>query len=187
MPLNEVERKMKIFLIGFMGSGKTHWGRQLSAKLNMPFYDLDTVIVGNENLSVSEIFAQKGEEYFRYQEKETLEKISATEESFILSCGGGTPCFFNNIEFMKKNGEVIWLNTSIDMLTERLGRERMSRPLISDVNEEDLRRYIIRKLSERRMYYQQADVTVGEESTNLDELIKLLLSNQQPDRMREEL
>src|ERR1700761_6618577 len=178
---------MKIFLIGFMGSGKTHWGRKLGAKLNLPFYDLDTVIIEQEQKSVADIFAEKGEEYFRYQEKETLERLAAEQESFILSCGGGTPCFFNNIEFMKKNGKVIWLNTSIDMLTERLGRERMSRPLISDVNEEDLRRYIIRKLSERRMYYQQADVTVGEESTNLDELIKLLLSNQQPDRMREEL
>jgi shikimate kinase len=178
---------MKIFLIGFMGSGKTHWGRRLGAKLNLPFYDLDTVITGQESKSVAEIFAEKGEEYFRYQEKETLERISAEQESFILSCGGGTPCFFNNIEFMKKNGKVIWLNTSIDMLTERLRKERMSRPLISDVDDEDLRRHIIRKLSERRMYYQQADVTVGEENTNLDELIKILLQNQAPDRLKEEL
>ena len=178
---------MKIFLIGFMGSGKTHWGRRLGAKLNLPFYDLDTVISEQEKKTVAEIFAGQGEEYFRYQEKETLEKISADQESFILSCGGGTPCFFNNIEFMKKNGKVIWLNTSIDMLTQRLQKERMTRPLISDVNEEDLRRYIIRKLSERRMYYQQADVTVGEENTNLDELIHILLQNQAPDRLKEEL
>jgi shikimate kinase len=178
---------MKIFLIGFMGSGKTHWGRQISAKLNLPFYDLDTVIVGREHKSVADIFAEKGEEYFRYQEKETLEQLSAEQESFILSCGGGTPCFFNNIEFMKKNGKVIWLNTSIDMLTQRLQRERVSRPLISNVDEEDLRRYIVKKLSERRMYYQQADVTVLEEKTNLDELIRILLQNEQPDRMKEEL
>lgn len=178
---------MKIFLIGFMGSGKTHWGRRLGTKLNLPFYDLDTVISEQEKKTVAEIFAGQGEEYFRYQEKETLEKISADQESFILSCGGGTPCFFNNIEFMKKNGKVIWLNTSIDMLTQRLQKERMTRPLISDVNEEDLRRYIIRKLSERRMYYQQADVTVGEENTNLDELIHILLQNQAPDRLKEEL
>ena len=170
-----------------MGSGKTHWGRRLGTKLNLPFYDLDTVISEQEKKTVAEIFAGQGEEYFRYQEKETLEKISADQESFILSCGGGTPCFFNNIEFMKKNGKVIWLNTSIDMLTQRLQKERMTRPLISDVNEEDLRRYIIRKLSERRMYYQQADVTVGEENTNLDELIHILLQNQAPDRLKEEL
>src|ERR1700761_296963 len=179
---------MKIFLIGFMGSGKTHWGRRLGTKLNLPFYDLDTVITEKENLSVAQIFEEKGEEYFRYQEKETLEQLAADQESFILSCGGGTPCFFNNIEFMKKNGKVIWLNTSIDHLTERLKRDRMSRPLISDmVTDEDLRRYIIKKLSERRMYYQQADVTVSEETTNLEELIHILLQNQAPDRLKEEL
>lgn len=177
---------MKIFLIGFMGSGKTHWGRKLSAKLNLPFFDLDSVIVEKEGRSVADIFADKGEEYFRFRENETLEAVTVERESFILSCGGGTPCFFNNIEFMKKHGKVIWLNTSVDMLMERLGRERSSRPLLADVAEEDLRRHIVRKLSERRMYYQQADVVVSEENTNLEELILLLLQNQQPDRMREE-
>jgi shikimate kinase len=179
---------MKIFLIGFMGSGKTHWGRLLSAKLSLPFRDLDTVIVEREKKSVSEIFAQKGEEYFRYQEKQTLEEIVTEEESFILSCGGGTPCFFNNIEFMKKNGKVIWLNTSIDALKERLLKERVSRPLIREIDDDELRRYIVRKLSERRMYYQQSDVTVNEESITLEELVRLLFeSGPEPDRMKEEL
>ena len=178
---------MKIFLIGFMGSGKTHWGKQLSTKLGIPFYDLDSVIVEKEKASISEIFAKKGEEYFRYQEKATLEEIVEEEESFILSCGGGTPCFFNNIEFMKKNGKVIWLNTAVDELKQRLFKERMSRPLISDVDDDGLRRYIIKKLSERRMYYQQADVTVPEESTNLEELIQLLLNEQESDRMKDEI
>ena len=178
---------MKIFLIGFMGSGKTHWGKQLSSKLGLPFYDLDTVIVEKEHRTVAEIFEESGEEYFRYQEKEMLEAISAEKESFILSCGGGTPCFFNNIEFMKKNGKVIWLNTSVDILKQRLLKERQTRPLISEVNDEELRRYIVKKLSERRMYYQQADVTVSEENTNLEELIQLLLNDQESDRMKEEL
>src|ERR1700743_229233 len=165
---------MKIFLIGFMGSGKTHWGRRLGAKLNLPFYDLDTVITEKENRSVAEVVAEQGEEYFRYQEKETLESITAEQESFILSCGGGTPCFFNNIEFMKKNGKVIWLNTSIDVLKQRLMKEKTSRPLISEVDDDELRRFIIRKLSERRMYYQQADLTVNEEVVTLEELLSLL-------------
>lgn len=179
---------MKIFLIGFMGSGKTHWGRLISAKLGLSFYDLDSVIVEQEGKTVSEIFAEKGEEYFRYQEKEMLEEIVEEKDNFILSCGGGTPCFFNNIEFMKKHGKVIWLNTSVDMLKQRLFRERTSRPLISDVDDDGLRRYIIKKLSERRMYYQQADLTVSEELTSLEELIQLLLkSDQEPDRMKEEI
>jgi shikimate kinase len=178
---------MKIFLIGFMGSGKTHWGRLLSAKLGLNFYDLDTVIVEKEQRSVSDLFEQKGEEYFRYREKETIEQIAEQEDGFILSCGGGTPCFFNNIEFMKKNGKVIWLNTSIEALQQRLLKERMSRPLIRAVDDADLSRYIIRKLSERRMYYQQADVTVNEESVTLDELTRLLFQNEPGDRMKEEL
>jgi shikimate kinase len=179
---------MKIFLIGFMGSGKTHWGKLLAAKLRLSFRDLDTVIVEKENKSVADIFAEKGEEYFRYQEKQTLEEIVMEEESFILSCGGGTPCFFNNIEFMKKNGKVIWLNTSIDALKERLLKERVSRPLIREIDDDELRRYIVRKLSERRMYYQQSDVTVNEESITLEELVRLLFANgPEPDRMKEEL
>ena len=169
---------MKIFLIGFMGSGKTHWGRLLSAKLQLPFRDLDTVIVEKEGRSISDIFAEKGEEYFRYKEKEVLEEVTNTEESFILSCGGGTPCFFNNIEFMKKSGKVLWLNTSVDVMKERLLKERKSRPLIRDISDGELRRYIIRKLTERKMYYEQADVMVNEESISLEELIRVLLQNE---------
>lgn len=161
-----------------MGSGKTHWGKLLSAKLHLPFRDLDMEIVGKEQKSVSEIFAEKGEEYFRYQEKEVLEEIVQGEESFILSCGGGTPCFFNNIEFMKKNGKVVWLNTDIDTLKDRLLKERMSRPLIREITEVELKRYIIRKLSERRMYYEQADVMVNEESISLEKLIQILFEDE---------
>ncbi len=179
---------MKIFLIGFMGSGKTHWGRLLAAKLRVPFLDLDTVIVEKESNSISEIFSGKGEEYFRFLEKQTLEEIVDTADSFILSCGGGTPCFFNNIELMKKSGKVIWLNTSIDVLKERLVRERMSRPLIREVSDDELKRYIIRKLSERKMYYQQADVMVNEENVTLEELVRMLFENEpEPDRMKEDL
>ena len=89
---------------------------------------------------------------------------------------------------MKKNGRVIWLNTSTDVLKQRLLSERKTRPLIRGVDEGDLSKYIIKKLSERRMYYQQADVTVSEENITLDELIRLLLrSEQETDRMQEEL
>jgi shikimate kinase len=180
---------MKIFLIGFMGSGKTHWGRLLSKKLGLAFYDLDSVIVDQEKRTVADIFSERGEEHFRYLEQEKLERIVKEQEGFILSCGGGTPCFFNNIEFMKKNGKVIWLNTSIEVLKQRLARDKKSRPLLRGVGDadDDLSRYILKKLSERRMYYQQADVTVNEESVTLDELVKLLFQNEKPDRMKEEI
>jgi shikimate kinase len=165
---------MLIFLIGFMGSGKTHWGTQIAKRLQIPFYDLDAVIVNNEGMNISEIFANKGEEYFRYIEKQTMEDLVSREENFVLSAGGGTPCFFNNIEFMKRSGKVLWLNTSMEALNQRLMSEKMSRPLLRSITEADLRAYIIRKLSERKMYYEQADLMVHEETTDLDSFIKML-------------
>jgi shikimate kinase len=172
--LDKGQAYMKIFLIGFMGSGKTHWGRLLASRLNLPFYDLDSVITQQENKTISDIFAEKGEEYFRYKEKEVMESLVTSQVEFIMSSGGGTPCFFNNIEFMKKNGRVIWLNTSIDILQKRLLKERLSRPLIRNINEAELKAYIIRKLSERKIYYEQADVMVNEEAILLEPLVELL-------------
>jgi shikimate kinase len=165
---------MRIFLIGFMGSGKTHWGSRIAKNLQIPFYDLDAVIVNEDGMSVSEIFATKGEEYFRYKEKQTLEELVSQQENFVLSAGGGTPCFFNNIEFMKRHGKVVWLNTSLEALNQRLLKEKMSRPLIREISEAGLRAYIIRKLSERKMYYEQADLMVHEETIELEPLITML-------------
>jgi shikimate kinase len=157
-----------------MGSGKTHWGKLLAAELKLPFFDLDTVISDAEKKSVFEIFQEKGEEYFRYREKEMLEELVNDHTDFVLSCGGGTPCFFNSIGFMKKNGMVVWLNTSVGLLHQRLFRERMSRPLLMAISESGLKNYIIRKLGERRMYYEQADLSVHEDGIELEKLITLI-------------
>ncbi len=165
---------MKIFLIGFMGSGKTHWGSQLASALNVPFFDLDTYITNREGKSIGDIFTENGEEYFRYKERDALESVATEQSKFILSCGGGTPCFFNNVEYMKKKGTVVWLNTSIEVLKERLMKERLSRPLIRNISPQELRAYIIRKLSERRLYYEQADLMVHEENIALNSLVELL-------------
>jgi shikimate kinase len=170
----KLSNEMKIFLIGFMGSGKTHWGKLLGESLRLPFFDLDTVITTTEQKNISQIFAEFGEEFFRYKEKETLEEIVNDHDKFILSCGGGTPCFFNNIEFMKDNGTVIWLNTSIDILRERLFKERAARPLIKAIGDVELKNYIIRKLGDRKMYYEQADFIINEESASLRSIIELL-------------
>jgi shikimate kinase len=167
---------MRIFLIGFMGSGKTHWGKQVAQKLSLPFYDLDEVIVVEEKRSITDIFGESGEEYFRSREKEVLEKIVDENTNMVLSCGGGTPCFFNNIEFMKKYGTVVWLNTQVDVLLHRLMKERMQRPLLKDLDDEDLKHYIIRKLNERRMYYEQADVIINkEDAISMNDFIQTVL------------
>jgi shikimate kinase len=167
---------MRIFLIGFMGSGKTHWGKQVAQRLSLPFYDLDEVISVEEKRSIPDIFGESGEEYFRCREKEVLEKIVDENLNMVLSCGGGTPCFFNNIEFMKKYGTVVWLNTQVDVLLHRLMKERVQRPLLKDIGDKELKHYIIRKLNERRMYYEQADVIINkEDAISMNDFIQTVL------------
>ncbi len=157
-----------------MGSGKTYWGKQLAGRLQVPFFDLDSVIATTEQKNISQIFTEYGEEFFRYREKETLEEIVNDHEEFILSCGGGTPCFFNNIDYMKKKGTVVWLNTSINVLRDRLLSERTTRPLIKAIGDAELKNYIVRKLGERKMYYEKADVVINEENASIPAILGLL-------------
>jgi shikimate kinase len=167
---------MRIILIGFMGSGKTHWGKQVAHRLQLPFFDLDEEVVKAEGQSVTDIFAAFGEEHFRLREKETLERLVEEHGSLVLSCGGGTPCFFNNIDYMKKVGIVVWLNTHVDVLLQRLLKEKAKRPLIKDIDDDGLRSYIIRKLNERRMYYEQADVVLDkEDAISMNDFIQTVL------------
>jgi shikimate kinase len=163
---------MKIFLLGFMGSGKTYWGRQLSQKLQVPFFDLDEQIINAEGKSINEIFESSGEEYFRLLEKDTLHIITESHESMVMSCGGGTPCFFNNIEYMNREGTTIWLDVPIQVLYERLLRERSRRPLLKDLSDQQVRAFIIKKFSDRKIYYEQAEIVVNEDPILLDSLIE---------------
>lgn len=167
---------MRIFLIGFMGSGKTHWAKQLAGQLKIPFFDLDSVIEEREERTIAQLFADRGEEAFRMKEKETLEQLIDEYPSMVLSTGGGTPCFFNNIERMKKYGVVVWLNTHVEILLSRLMKEKETRPLIKNLADDDMRSYIIRKLNERKMYYEQADVVIdNEHSIPMNEFIQTIL------------
>ena len=165
---------MKIFLIGFMGAGKTHWGRELSRKLNLPFFDLDEQVVSREDKSISDIFSEKGEEYFRLLEKETLHIITESHDSFIMACGGGSPCYFNNLDYMNQAGTTVWINTPIDVLFKRLLEEKNERPLIRSLTDDQLRGFIIKKFADRKIYYEQADVIVDDEPVHLDSLIEMV-------------
>ncbi|WEK35303.1 MAG: shikimate kinase [Candidatus Pseudobacter hemicellulosilyticus] len=167
---------MRIFLIGFMGSGKTHWGKQVAHRLQLPFFDLDEEVVKETGKSIPALFAEFGEEYFRITEKQLLESLVEDHESMILSTGGGTPCFFNNIETMKKYGIVVWLNTQVEVLLQRLLKEKEQRPLLRELEDTELRSYIVRKLNERRMYYEQADVIIDQEDAfSMNEFIQTIL------------
>jgi shikimate kinase len=165
---------MRVFLIGFMGSGKTHWGKILSRQTGLPYFDLDEVIVAAEKKSIQQLFHDNGEEYFRIKEQEVLEALSEDHDNIIISTGGGTPCFFNNIDFMKQQGKVVWLNTSVDILLERLLRQKHSRPLIKNISDGELKSFIVKKLQDRKMYYEQAHVMLHEETITIESLLKSL-------------
>ncbi len=155
-----------------MGSGKTHWGRLLSQKLSLPFFDLDEQIVNAESKSITEIFAREGEEYFRLKEKEILHIITESHSTFVMSCGGGAPCYFNNIEYMNKAGTTVWLNASIDTMFNRLLKEKEQRPLLKGLSDDQLKAFIKKKFSDRKIYYEQADVIVEDENITLDHFIE---------------
>jgi shikimate kinase len=163
---------MKIFLIGFMGSGKTYWGRKLSQKLDIPFFDLDEQAASYAGKTIDEIFAAEGEEYFRLLEKDTLRSITESNNSFVMATGGGTPCYFNNIEYMHKTGTTLWLNTPIDLLFERLLKERKKRPLLKNLTDAQLKGFIIKKFADRKIYYEQADIVMDKNPVELEKLVE---------------
>lgn len=163
-----------IFLIGFMGSGKSHWGRVLGEKLSLPFFDLDEVIEEQAGQPIPEIFAQKGEEHFRLLEKEVLYMLTESHDSFVMATGGGTPCFFNNIDYLKKNGIVVWFNSSMECLYQRLVKEKHTRPLISEISDDQLESFIAKKFASRKIFYQQAHVIINEDEISADKLLSLI-------------
>ena len=163
---------MKVFLIGFMGSGKSHWGKLLSKKLSIPFFDLDEKIEEHTGKTIPQIFAEQGEEPFRLLEKEVLYLLTESHETFVMATGGGTPCYYNNIDYLKKNGTVVWFNSSIDCLYRRLIKEKDKRPLIRNVPDDQLKSFIVKKFSNRKIFYQQADVIIQEDDTSLEKMVE---------------
>ena len=145
----------RIFLIGFMGSGKTTLGKALSRELGVDFIDLDHYIEARYHKTVREIFAESGEEQFRQIEKSLLHEV-ADFENVVIAAGGGTPCFFDKIDYMNAHGTCIYLKASIDELCLRLANGRESRPLLRGKNDEELRLYIDSTLSQRDPYYSRA-------------------------------
>lgn len=165
----------KIFLIGFMGVGKSHWGRHLAIQLGHAFIDLDEEISrAAGDRSITQIFEEEGEEYFRRLESDCLEKFTAADQRLVMACGGGTPCFLNNLERMKKVGKVIWLQASVTALLPRLLAEREKRPLIRDLSEAELRHYITKKMGDRQLFYREANLTVAESELTEKNLTEIL-------------
>lgn len=163
---------MRIFLLGFMGSGKTTLGKQLSEALGLSFIDLDERIEAAAGMSITEIFKVKGEDFFRKIEAVRLREVIEEEENMILACGGGTPCYYDNITFINSSGVSVWLNTPKEVMAERLLKESALRPLVSGLSEEKLKEFIEDRLEQRLAYYSQATVTVDPSAITVEELVK---------------
>jgi shikimate kinase len=159
-----------------MGSGKSTIGRLLAEDLHVPFIDLDDQIEQKEGVSVSRIFAEKGEDFFRGLEAAVLREMVADESSFVLACGGGTPCFFENMAFMNGQGITIWLNTPEEVMVERLLMAPDQRPLVSGLSREALAAFVSERLSQRKQWYSQARLVINTSSLDLKEIKNQLIA-----------
>ena len=163
----------KIFLIGMMGSGKTFWTKKIAKWIKSAGYDLDDLIEMTEEKTISEIFEEDGEDYFRKSEAKILRWFKE-KKKFVLATGGGTPCFQENMNWMKKEGTVIWLDESLEILVQRLAAEKAHRPLIAHLSNEEIAQFIQQKLVERHAYYQQANYRLTSDQITEAGLKKLI-------------
>jgi len=163
---------MVISLIGYMGSGKSHISKILSDKINFKLIDLDKEISWRNKLTIPEIFEKKGEIYFRKLERETLEEILATQENIVLSLGGGTPVYYNNMEIINHNSKSIFLRASISTLIERLSKQKEKRPLIAKITDEDLPEFIAKHLFERNIFYSKAQFSISTDNKTPEDIVK---------------
>lgn len=145
----------RIFLVGYMGAGKTTLGRALAEELGIPFIDLDNYIENRFCKTIAQIFAEKGEEEFRNIEKRLLHEVGEFED-VIISTGGGTPCFFDNIDYMNSQGTTVFLDVPEERLFIRLSIARSKRPLIKEKNDEELKAFITEQLEKRKPHYSKA-------------------------------
>ena len=161
-----------------MGCGKSTLGRAVSRASGIEFIDLDNYIESRFHKTVKEIFAEKGEQGFREIERKMLHEV-ADFENVVVACGGGTPCFFDNMEYMNNHGTTVFLDTHINKLHTRLMRGRHKRPLIADKNDEELRQFIIEALEKRMEYYSKAQVVFTSDKLDteqeVDSTVKLFL------------
>ena len=155
---------IRIFLTGDMGAGKTTLGKAFARKLNLPFVDLDWYMEERFHKTVGELFVERGEAGFRELEKNMLHEVGAFED-VVISTGGGAPCFFDNMDFMNRNGKTVFLNVHPDVLFRRLRVAKQQRPILQGKQDDELKEFIIRALEKRTPFYSQAQYVF-----NADEL-----------------
>lgn len=165
-----------IFLLGFMGCGKSSTGKKLAKILHLNFIDLDREIEMHSQKTIAEIFEEKGEEYFRTLESNILRNQGGRGSS-IIAVGGGTPCFNENMDYMNSVGKTVYLKSSSGRLLGRLRQGKKKRPLIANLNDSELSSIIKNLLSKRSEFYQKADIIFSIEDFSVEDLSLLLSSD----------
>ncbi|NLP58291.1 shikimate kinase [Lutibacter sp. B1] len=166
---------MRIVLLGYMASGKSAIGKALAKKKDLKIIDLDSYIEEREQMSISNIFSDKGEIYFRKKEGEYLNELFDLYDNCIISVGGGTPCYGNNMDSISKNSTAIYLKASIDTIFNRLLRGAAKRPLVATIGTDNLKEYIAKHLFERSPYYERAHKTIKVDDKSIDENVNAIL------------
>lgn len=151
----------KIFIVGFMGVGKTTFGKKLAKKLNYDFIDTDKYIVNQQAKSIAQLFDQHGEKYFRQIEEQTLKDLVKGNDKIVISTGGGMGANISNMELMKNQGTVIYLQLDKQSIYNRLIQAKAKRPLIVNLNDNELLRFIEDRLKEREPVYSMAHITLN--------------------------
>ncbi|WP_185869793.1 shikimate kinase [Blattabacterium cuenoti] len=167
---------MKITLIGYMGSGKTSIGKILSKRLNIDFYDLDNLIVEKKKKSIFNLFKKIGEFSFRKIEHMVLRKVLKKEKKYILSVGGGTPCFYNNIYLLNKYSKTFYLKADSYTLFKRLLVEKKTRPLISNFSKNELFIFIIKHLFKRTFFYEKSLKKIDVNNKSKNDIMKDIIN-----------
>jgi shikimate kinase len=157
---------MKVYLIGFMASGKSTIGHELAKILDFEFIDLDIYIEQKYHKTIKQIFESKGEDHFRIMENEALREVASIAGNIIVASGGGTSCFYNSVDFMNKTGLTVYIKVEVGELLARLIESKTDRPMLWGKTNPELNDYILRVLDERKKYYEKAKITV--ESSNVD-------------------
>ena len=160
-----------------MASGKTTIGKMLSESLQLPFYDLDFIIEQELKTTINEIFEQKGELFFRKKEREVLEVFLNNTNNYVLALGGGTPCYYDNFNlYQNDNIKSFYLKTSVTTIIERLKKQKNTRPIVANLNDEELTEFVAKHLFERNYFYNQVQTIITVDNKNEEKIVSEILS-----------
>jgi len=164
---------MRIYLVGYMASGKTQIGKLLAAELNYGFIDMDQLFEEQFRISIADFFEKYGEQHFRMIEHELLVETSKKEDQ-VIATGGGTPCFHDNMELINKTGLSVFIHFEVPFLVKRLLKSRRKRPVLKGIPDEKLDEMVGNHLAQRLPFYQRARIILDGSGMELSQIVKII-------------